>query len=68
MVTADREQVHTYAGEELGKAAEEDGDVAQAASELGVVSSLDADAHLLQAEADDGGKQTKQADGFRVHR
>ena len=34
----------------------------------GVVSALDADAHLLQAEADDGGKQTKQADGFRVHR
>ena len=56
MVTADREQVHTHAGEELGKAAEEDGDVAQAAGELGVVSALDADAHLLQAEADDGGK------------
>ncbi len=68
VVAADREQVHTHAGEELGEAAEEDGDVAQAAGELRVVSALDADTHLLQAEADDGGKQTKQADGFRVHR
>ena len=68
VVAAHGEQVHAQRGEELGEAAEEDGDVAQGAGELFVVGAFHADTQLLQAETDDSGEQAKQADCFRVDR
>ena len=66
VVTAHGEEVHPQRGEQLGEAAEEDGDVAQGPSEFLVVSAFHADTELFQTETDDSGEETKQADGFGI--
>lgn len=68
VVASAAEQEHADGGVQLADAAEDDGDVAQSTGELFMVSALDADTDLFQAEADNGSKQAKNANCLRIYR
>ncbi len=67
VISANREEVHTEAGEELCEAAKQNGDPAQGSLQLVMVGAFDAYAYLLQTETEHGSDKTEQTDRFRVY-